>query len=183
MLDFVLKKWTLILPCLIAVTFSLFTISYFGWGKIDFGDTQDYINGANAFLNHTPYPLRSIVHPMFRPPLFSYLISWVWVFFPQSVVAVKLMQCLFHAATVFIAYKTIYEVLRKKVPAFFGASVVAINPLLAAHTIDFYTEPLHTFLCILAMYLLLKCLQTEKHLFPRALVTGIIFGLATLTRP
>ncbi len=178
-----LKKWLYALPCLIAMVFSLLAISYFGWEKLEFGDTQDYINGANAFLNNTPYPLRSISHPMFRPPLFSSLIALVWFVFPQSVVAVKLMQCLLHAGTVFIAYKTVYEILRKELPAFFGALVVAINPLLVAHTVDFYTEPLHTFLCILAMFLLVKCLRDEKLLYPKAFVTGVVFGLATLCRP
>jgi Dolichyl-phosphate-mannose-protein mannosyltransferase len=177
------KYWTIILPCLIAVAFSLFTISYFGWEKKDFGDTEDYINGANAFLNHTQYPLRSVFHPMFRPPMFSYLIACVWLIFPNSIIAIKITQVLLHAATVFIAYKTVYEILRKEIPAFFGASVVAVNPLLAAHTVDFYTEPLHTFLCILAMFLLVKFLQNDKFLFFKAFYTGVVFGLATLCRP
>jgi hypothetical protein len=177
------KYWTILLPCLIAVAFSLFTISYFGWGKNDFGDTEDYINGANAFLNHTQYPLRSVFHPMFRPPMFSYLIACVWLIFPQSIIAIKLTQICLHAGTVFVAYKTIFEVLRKNIPAFFGASIVAINPLLAAHTVDFYTEPLHTFLCILAMFLLIKFLQNDKFLFFKAFYIGVVFGLATLCRP
>ncbi len=177
------KHWTIFLPCLVAIGFSLFTISYFGWDKKDFGDTEDYINGANAFLNHTQYPLQSVFHPMFRPPLFSYLIACVWLIFPNSIVAIKLIQVLLHAATVFIAYKTVYEVLRKKQPAFLGALIVAINPLLAAHTIDFYTEPLHTFLCILAMFLIVKFLQNDKYLYFKAFYTGVVFGLATLCRP
>jgi 4-amino-4-deoxy-L-arabinose transferase-like glycosyltransferase len=177
------KNWTFIFPCLIAIAFSLSAISYFGWTKIEFGDTEDYINGANAFLNHTQYPLRSVFHPMFRPPMFSYLIACVWLIFPQSIIAVKITQVILHAASVFIAYKTVYEILRKKIPAFFGASIVAINPLLAAHTVDFYTEPLHTFLCILAMFLLVKFLQNDKFLYFKAFYTGVVFGLATLCRP
>jgi hypothetical protein len=65
--------------------------------------------------------------------MFSYLVACVWLVFPQSIIAVKLVQVLLHAATVFIAYKTVYEILRKEIPAFFGASVVALNPLLAAY--------------------------------------------------
>jgi 4-amino-4-deoxy-L-arabinose transferase-like glycosyltransferase len=177
------KNWIVIVPCLIAIAFSLFAISFFGWEKLEFGDTEDYINGANAFLNHTQYPLRSIFHPMFRPPMFSYLIACVWLIFPQSIIAIKITQVILHVATVFIAYKTIFEILRKNIPAFFGALVVAINPLLAAHTVDFFTEPLHTFLCILAMFLLVKFLQNDKFLYFKAFYTGVVFGLATLCRP
>jgi 4-amino-4-deoxy-L-arabinose transferase-like glycosyltransferase len=177
------NKLFIILPIFVGIVFSLLAISTYGFDKIEFGDTEDYINGANAFLNHTQYPLRSVFHPMFRPPMFSYLIACVWLIFPQSIIAVKITQVILHAASVFIAYKTVYEILRKKIPAFFGASIVAINPLLAAHTVDFYTEPLHTFLCILAMFLLVKFLQNDNFLYFKAFYTGVVFGLATLCRP
>ena len=176
------KKWW-ILPCIVGSAFSLLAISYFGWEKVEFGDAEDYINGAKAFLNGTPYPLRSVFHPMFRPPLFSLLIAGVWSIFPESIVVIKLTQCLLHGLTVFFAYKTVYEVLRKEVPAVLGALVVAINPLLAAHTVDFFTEPLHTFLCMLAMYLAVKLLKSERFSYLTALSTGVVFGLATLCRP
>jgi 4-amino-4-deoxy-L-arabinose transferase-like glycosyltransferase len=177
------NKLFIILPIFVGIVFSLLAISTYGFDKIEFGDTEDYINGANAFLNHTQYPLRSVFHPMFRPPMFSYLIACVWLIFPQSIIAVKITQVILHAASVFIAYKTVYEILGKKIPAFFGASIVAINPLLAAHTVDFYTEPLHTFLCILAMFLLVKFLQNDNFLYFKAFYTGVVFGLATLCRP
>lgn len=177
------KNWTIILPCIVAIVFSVFAIWFFGFEKIEFGDTEDYINGANAFLNGTPYPLRSVFHPMFRPPFFSLFIAGIWSIFPKSIIAVKIAQAILHGATVFIAYKTIYAVLRKETPAFLGALVVALNPLLAAHTVDFYTEPLHTFLCALAMFLLVKFLQNDEFLYLKAILTGAVFGLATLTRP
>ena len=176
------KKWWL-LPCIIGIAFSLLVISYFGWGKVEFGDAEDYINGANAFLNGTPYPLRSVFHPMFRPPLFSMLIAGVWSIFPESIVAIKLTQCLLHGLTVFFAYKTVFEILRKEAPAVLGALVVAVNPLLAGHTVDLFTEPLHTFLCMLAMFQLAKLLKSDSVSYVRAFSVGVVFGLATLCRP
>ncbi len=177
------KKWSILIPCFIAFAFSIFAIWFFGWERIEFGDTEDYINGANAFLDGTPYPLQSVFHPMFRPPLFSFFIAIVWSIVPKSIIAIKIAQALLNVGTVFVIYKTVYEVLRKELPAFCGAMIVAVNPLLAAHTVDFYTEPLHTFLCALAMFLLIKFLQNDKFLYLKAFYTGVVFGLATLCRP
>jgi hypothetical protein len=178
-----LKRWTILIPCLTAFVFSICLIWFFGWEKVEFGDAEDYINGANAFLNGTPYPLRSVFHPMFRPPLFPFFIAIVWSIVPKSIIAIKIAQALLNVGTVFVIYKTVYEVLRKELPAFCGAMAVAVNPLLAAHTVDFYTEPLHTFLCALAMFLLIKFLQNGKFLYLNAFYTGVVFGLATLCRP
>jgi hypothetical protein len=94
-----------------------------------------------------------------------------------------LFQALLHGATVFVIFKIVYEVLQKETPAFFGAMICAVNPLLAAHTVDFYTEPLHTFLCASAMWLLVKFLKDDKFLYWKAFGTGAVFGLATLCRP
>lgn len=177
------RNWTVIVPCLVGIAFSILMIWIYGFEKIEFGDTEDYINAANAFLDGTPYPLRSVFHPMFRPPFFSMMIAAVWTIFPKSIVAVKIAQACLHGATVLVAYKTVYAILRKELPAFLGALAVALNPLLAAHTVDFYTEPLHTFLCALAMYLLVKFLQSDEFLYRKAVLAGAVFGLATLTRP
>lgn len=177
------RNWTIIVPCAAGMIFALLMISYYGWEKIEFGDTEDYINAANSFLNGTPYPLRSVFHPMFRPPLYPLFVAAVWTIFPGSVVAVKIAQALLHVGTVWIAYKTVHAVMKKEMPAFLGALAVALNPLLAAHTVDFYTEPLHTFLCALAMYGIVKFLQSDEFLYRRAILTGAVFGLATLTRP
>lgn len=177
------KNWIPLIPCVFGIAFSILAIWYFGFEKVDFGDTEDYINAANSFLNGTPYPRQSVFHPMFRPPLYPFFISLIWSVFPQSIIAVKLAQALLHGATVFVAYKIVYEVLRKEVPAFFGALVCAINPLLIAHTTDFYTEPLHTFLCALAMLFLAKLLREDKFSYLNAFYAGVTFGLATLCRP
>ena len=172
-----------LLPIIIGLLLS-FAVNYvYGFGKVEFGDAEDYINGANAFLNNTQYPLQSVFHPMFRPPLFSAFIAGLWSLFPQSVIAVKIGQMLLHAATIFVAYKTVLRVLDKHSAAFCGALIVAVNPLLAGHTVDFFTEPLHTFLCILAMYWLVRFLQAENHSYFYAAGAGVAFGLSALNRP
>ena len=177
------RNLLIIFPMAVAIIFSILAIYAYGVNNLEFGDTQDYINAANAFLNGTPYPRESIQHPMFRPPLFPLFIAAIWSIFPDSTLAVKLAQALLHAATVFIAFKIIYELTSKEIPAFLGALLCAVHPLLAGHTVDFYTEPLHTFLCALAMFWLIKFLKSDKSLNLYAVLTGITFGLATLCRP
>lgn len=177
------KTLYLFIPISLSIILSLLAINNHGFCKLEFEDQIDYVNGANSFLNGTPYPLQSEFHPMFRPPMFSYLIAVVWLIFPQSILAIKFTQILLHVATVIISYKTVYEILKKNTPAFFGSFIVAINPLLAAHTVDLYTEPLHTFLCILAMFLLVKMLKADRFMYFAAFYAGVVFGLATLTRP
>ncbi len=173
----------LFVPSLLGILLSILFIGIYGVFKIEFGDSNDYINAANSFVNGTPYPLQSEFHPMYRPPMFPYLIAIVWLIFPQSILAIKITQVFLHVGTIIIAYKTIYEVLQKHYASFFGALLVAINPLLVAHTVDFYTEPLHTFLCILAMFLLVKMLKADKFMYFAAFYAGVVFGMAALCRP
>lgn len=168
-----------------AFAFAVFAAWVYGFDKYLDGDTEDYMIAANSFLNGIRYPRQSVVHPMFRPPLFPALIALIWSVFPQSILAVKISQAVIHAATAFVGYKIVFEVLKKKTPAFFGALILAFNPLLAGHTVNFYTEPLHTLLCALAMFFLLKLLKSgdDKYFYMNAGCAGIFFGLATLNRP
>lgn len=176
-------NWLIAFPVIVGIMLAVTAIFYFGVDEFDIVDAKDYIEGANSFLNGTPYPREGDGHPMFRPPLFPLLIAAVWSIFPESIFAVKLVQALLHGATVFVAYKIVYQVLKKEAPAFFGALVCAAHPLLVAHATNFYTEPLHTFLCALAMLFLVKLLQTKKSMFLNAFLAGALFGLATLNRP
>ncbi len=142
-----MKKYrSALIPVAVAIAFAVFVIVIFGFEKVAFGDANDYMTAARSFLNNTAYPLRSEFHPMFRPPLYPLFIAGVWSVAGESAVAVKLAQAVLHGATCFVVYLIVFEVLRQKTPAFLGALVCAINPLLAAHTVDFFTETLHTVL-------------------------------------
>lgn len=177
------KNLPVIVIILTAFSFSVLAIWFYGVDKIDFGDTDDYINAASAFLHNTPYPRTSIQHPMFRPPLFPLFVAAIWSVFPNSILAVKLAQSMLHAAACLVIYKIAFEILKKRTPAFLGALLCAVNPLLLGHTTDFYTEPLHTFLCAAAMLMLVKFLKDDRFLYWYAISAGILFGLATLCRP
>jgi|GEM_PF-1653007 len=172
-----------LVPVGIAILFAVFASWVFGFDKISFGDANDYIAAAKSFLNGAPYPRQSEFHPMFRPPLYPLFIAGVWNFFPDSTIAIKIAQAFLHAATCLAVYRIGWEILQKPIPALLGALVCAINPLLAAHTVDFYTEPLHTFLMVLGMLFTVRVLKNSKFLYANAAAAGIAFGLATLCRP
>jgi hypothetical protein len=177
------KKSLAFIPVVVGVIFAVLLVWIYGFEKAVFGDANDYIAAAKSFLNGTPYPRQSEFHPMFRPPLYPLFIAGVWSIFPDSIAAVKFAQTMLYGATCFVVYQIVWEVLRKQTPAFWAAMVCAVNPLLAAHTVDFFTEPLHTFLLAVAMLFVVKVLKGNKLLYLNAAVAGISFGLATLCRP
>ena len=177
------KNVAVLIPVFIGIACAMLAIWAFGFHVVDFGDANDYIAAAKSFLNGQPYPRRSEFHPMFRPPLYPLFIAAVWKIFPNSVVAVKVAQALLHGATCFLVYRITYELLKKHVPAFLGALICSVHPLLAAHTVAFFTEPLHTFLLAGATLYIVKILKDDKALYLNAALVGLAYGLATLCRP
>jgi 4-amino-4-deoxy-L-arabinose transferase-like glycosyltransferase len=177
------KRLVAFVPAVIGTVFAIVAIWAFGFGRLEFSDANDYIAAAKAILNNMPYPRRSELHPMFRPPLYPIFIAGVWKVFPYSIAAVKIIQAVLHGVTCWIMYRIVFEVLRKRIPAFLGALVVAINPLLVGHTTGFFTEPLHTFLLALGMLFILRFLKNGERMYLYTTLAGIVFGLATLCRP
>ena len=173
----------MLIPCLVGISFSIFAVWFFGFERIAFGDANDYINSANSILNGTPYPRGGEFHPVFRAPVFPAFIALVWSIFPNSVVAFKIAQVLLHGATCLVIYKIVFELLRKQTPAFLASLICAVNPLLFGHTVDFFSEPLQTFLIALSVFVLVKLLKSDERLYYKAILLGFIFGLSTLCRP
>lgn len=176
------RRIFMFVPAVIGIVFSILAIWFYGFENFGSVDTNDYINAANSFLNGTPYPLQG-EHPVFRAPVFPAFIALIWSIFPDSVIAFKIAQALFHGATCLVIFQIIYEILRKNIPAFTGAVICAVNPLLAAQTVDFLTEPLQTFLVAVAFFFLVRILKGKSHLYLNAIILGLIFGLAALCRP
>lgn len=177
------RSWLVVVPVLIGISLSLFAIFYFGVEKTEFGDAGDYINSAKAILNGTPYPRRGDFHPIFRAPVFPAFIALIWTFLPDSIFAFKVAQAFLHGFTCFVIYKITFELARKHFPAALAASICAVNPLLFGHTVDFFSEPLQTFLVALSILILVKLLKSPDKLNFKAILLGVCFGLSTLCRP
>lgn len=172
----------IIIPFIVGIIFSILAIWFYGFENYGMVDAKDYINAANSILNGTPYPLRG-EHPVFRAPVFPAFIALIRSIFPDNITAFKIAQACLHGATCLVIYKIIFEILYKNIPALIGSLVCAANPLLAAQTVDFLTEPLQTFLVAVSIFLLVKILKKGRYLYLNALAMGITFGLAALCRP
>lgn len=177
------SKWAALIPVVVGIVFAVCLIKIFGFEKVVFGDANDYITAARTILNNTAYPRQSEFHPMFRPPLYPALIAALWSISGESVIAVKLAQAVLHGATCFVVYQIGWAIVRNRAAAFSGALVCAINPLLAAHTVDFFTETPHTFLWALGLLFVVGVLQNRTWIYLNAAIAGLSFGLATLCRP
>lgn len=177
------RKWTILIPSIVGFALSVAAIWLYGFERADFGDAADYIAAAKSILDGTPYPRRGDFHPVFRAPVFPAFVALVWTIFYESVVAFKIAQAVLHAATCFVIYRTIYELVGRNAPAFFGALLCAVNPLLFGHTVDFFSEPLQTLLVALSIFVLIKLLKSDERLYLKAVALGVLFGLSTLCRP
>lgn len=177
------QKWIIILPSVLGFLLAVLAIFIIGVNKHDFGDAYDYILAANAILQDFSYPRQSSVLPFFRPPLYPFFISLIWLVFQDSIIAVKIAQAILHGLTCWFVYKIVFEIFKNKNLGIFCSLICAVNPLLLVQTTDLQTETLHTFLIAVALFFVTKILYRDKISFPLALALGFIFGVAALCRP
>jgi len=177
------QKWTIILPSVLGFLLAVLAIFIVGINKVDFADAKDYIIAANSILQDFSYPRQSLALPFFRPPLYSFFISLIWLVFQDSIAAVKIAQAILHGLTCWFIYKIVFEIFKNKKLGAFCSLICAFNPLLLFHTTEIQTETLHTFLIAAAVFLLTKILYQDKISFPLALTLGFVFGVAALCRP
>lgn len=150
------------------------------------GDTPDYIELAknlhwfNSFAFTAGNQLIPAAHPTdglmltaFRPVLYPFLASLVWTGDDFPYTAIILIQVLLGGITVILTYLIARQHFSRSV-AFVSALLLTISPLVIIFTGTILTETLFIFLTVLGCYLLSK-----KRFIP----SGIVFGLALLTRP
>lgn len=177
------QKWIIVLPSVSGFLLAVLAIFIIGVNKVDFGDAQDYKIAADSILRNFTYPRQSIGLPFFRPPLYPFFISLIWLVFQDSIVAVKIAQAILHGLTCWFIYKIVFEIFKNKNLGFFCSLICAVNPLLLFQTTDIQTETLHTFLIAVAVFLVTRILYRDKLSFPLAFTLGVVFGVAALCRP
>jgi 4-amino-4-deoxy-L-arabinose transferase-like glycosyltransferase len=149
--------------------------------KFSFGDSTDYLRLAGKLLTENIYPREHGTFPFFRAPLYPIFIYGVWLIFPQSILAVKIAQCVLLAITSVLIFRLAMTLFGNIRIAFLAGMAYCFNPFVALQVSDIQTEPLHTLLVISGIILLLRSYRTGKlSLF---FLTGITWGLATLCRP
>jgi 4-amino-4-deoxy-L-arabinose transferase-like glycosyltransferase len=142
------------------------------------GDSYDYVKIARNIRFHHLFSLtESAVGPFLptasRPPLYPALIALFWIRDSPPIKLVLVVQALMGAATVVLVYLSARDSFDGKV-ASVAAIFMIIAPMTGYFTAVILTEILFTFLFMLAVFLWGRGL---------AVLSGVVFGLAALTRP
>ncbi|MEO8496832.1 MAG: glycosyltransferase family 39 protein, partial [Planctomycetota bacterium] len=116
----------------------------------------------------------------FRPPLYPVLLAALAIDGRVTPTAVASLHVLLGVATVVLTFLLAYE-WRLGRWSYVAAALVAIDPILLNQSALVMTETLATFLAVAGLYALSCC--RAKPSLGRAVVAGIVFGLACLCRP
>jgi 4-amino-4-deoxy-L-arabinose transferase-like glycosyltransferase len=142
----------------------------------DVYDPADYIRLARNIRFHHVFSFSQgaeIIPSYFRAPLYPTLIASLWWGDDPPLIAVLVVQVLLGTLTVWLTYLLARKFFDRKVALVAGIGM-ALAPMTGVTTGAFMSETLFTFLLILGIY------QWAKE---RYVLTGFLFGLASLTRP
>ncbi|MFH2069138.1 MAG: glycosyltransferase family 39 protein [Candidatus Omnitrophota bacterium] len=140
------------------------------------GDSSEYDDYALRLLSGLGFSTS-----LNRPPMYPVFLAGVYLFFGHSFLAVRIVQALLGSVTCLFAFFIGKRVFGDKKPALLGGLLTAVSPSLVASTSYILTETLTAFLVTAAVLLLMKARAEKKK--GGWLFSGVVLGLATLTRP
>lgn len=140
------------------------------------GDTAWYLSAARNIAFHHVYSAAAeggaLAPTAFRPPLYSGLIALLWIGQAAPIQAVLILQVVLGTATVALVFLTARDEFGRGV-ALLAAIGMAVAPMTGYFTAVVLTETLFTFLLTLGIF----CWGRQRYV-----PTGLLFGLAALTR-
>ncbi len=116
----------------------------------------------------------------FRPPIYPLFLASIYALTNYSLAAARIVQVLLSALTVLCLYGIARLVFNAKI-AFISSLGWAIYPLTIYLSGEFYTESLAFFLEFASVLLLYRAITDHRWLL--TLVSGILFGMTSLTHP
>jgi 4-amino-4-deoxy-L-arabinose transferase-like glycosyltransferase len=119
-----------------------------------------------------PFALREPGYPLF-------FLAPIYFLFGHNILIVQIFQILISLFTIILVYLISLHFLNKKI-ALLSAFLLGFWPANIAFEGEILTETFFTFLLILAIFFLLKAIKKDS--IKRLFFSGLIFGLATLTR-
>jgi len=143
---------------------------------LDAGDSPEYDNYALRLLSGLGFSTN-----LSRPPLYPGFLAGIYFFFGHNFLAVRVVQALLGSITCLFVFFIGKRVFGDKKPALIGGMLTAVSPSLIASTSYILTETLTAFLLTAAILLLMKAQAESKK--EGWLLSGVVLGLATLTRP
>ena len=157
----------------LALAVRLAWVWFGGWVA---GDSAWYLNVArNLVFNHvfgTGTEGANLAPTAFRPPIYSVVIALLWFGDSAPIFAVLLLQVVLGTATVALCYLIARDQFDRRV-ALLAATGMALAPMTGHFTAVILSETLFTFLLTLGVFFWGR---------QRYVATGLIFGLAALTR-
>ncbi len=145
------------------------------------GDANTYHALAAGILDRVPYSEAEGEFAQ-RPPVYPLFLSTVYVIFGRNAWAALAVQGLINISTVAIVYAIALTLFRSYRAALVGAVLFTLSLVpawIAVHAL--LTETLFTAVMGLAILAFLRGLSS--HSFRWLLLSGVLFGIATLTRP
>ena len=143
---------------------------------LDAGDSRGYEDIALNLLNGLGFSAN-----LHWPPMYPVFLTGVYLIFGHSFLAVRVIQAFLGAVTCLFVFFIGQRIFEDKKPALLGGLLTAVSPSLLASSSYILTETLTAFLLTAAVLLLLKArIEGRKKVW---FISGIVLGMATLTRP
>ncbi len=117
--------------------------------------------------------------PFFQDPLYPYFLAVIYMIFGHNIIIVKVIQALLSTLTVYFLYRTLIRLSSMGI-AFVGGLLAALMPTFIYYNGFLLKTSLSLFLLSLALLLLYEAAHTMR--FLQLLLTGVAFGLFTMTR-
>ena len=144
-------------------------------------DSEAYISIANSLASGQGYKLNADNgFAEYRAPFYPFLLAVVYKFFGNNDLIIQSLQCLLGAVICWLVY-AIGKYLFNSIVGLLASIITAIDPFLVYIAGILLTEQLFIFFLVLAIYLLIR--SKENLGYTWILGSGIILGLAVLTRP
>jgi len=141
-----------------------------------FDDEFEYVRVAENFLAGRGLMAGEGIKG-FRPPLYPLILS-LFYYLKLNLVAIRIIQCIISAFTVWLIYLTGKKMFSEKVGLWSGI-IASVYPFFIFYNGFILTETLFIFLTVAAIYYLISL--TEKNI--SSVKAGIMLGLAGLCRP
>jgi len=125
------------------------------------------------------YPFYSVNR---RLPIYPFLGSLLYGVVGDLVLALQLVSVILGVGAVVLAYAVARELFEPRQIAVFAAGIVALHPVLARGSAEVLREVPGGFFILLALYLLLLSIRSERFWLLLALLAGIVGFTAFLTR-
>ncbi len=140
-------------------------------------DPYYYVRTAESILDGEGYHVDNLL--AYQPPLYTYFMAGVFAVSGRSIDGVRIVQA-FLGSIVCLVLFFIGRMCASKRAGLIAAGLCAVYPALVHYSVQMWSEQFFTFLMMMAVLCLL--VSEKRSSIPWRIVTGVIIGLAALTR-